>query len=97
VSTGEINGSFEKYSDRQLVFIISTMARGGFSGGPVLVAYDEENTISGTALLGVVTDSLIKNHEITESGFMAVTTIEPIHDLLEKHKLLPDFQKVEIQ
>jgi len=97
VSTGEINGLSEKYIGGQLAFIISTMARGGFSGGPVLVAYSEENTISGTALLGVVTESLIENHGTAESGFMAVTTIDPIYELLEQHDLLPDYQKLNLE
>jgi hypothetical protein len=97
VSTGEINGLLEKYNCHQLAFVISTMARGGFSGGPVIVAYSEENTISGTALLGVVTESLIENHGIPESGFMAVTTIEPIYELLEQHNLLPEYQKLKLE
>jgi hypothetical protein len=94
-SVGEVNGLLEEYHGNQLLFVISTMARGGFSGGPVLVAYDEENTITGTALLGIVTRSLIENNGNVESGFMAVTTVQPIYDLLEHHNLLPEFQEIE--
>lgn len=95
-SLGEINGLIEKYYGDQLAFIISTMARGGFSGGPVLVAYNEENKETGTALLGIVTESLVENHGNVESGFMAVTTVEPIYDLLERNHILPEFQALRL-
>ncbi len=94
---GEINGLVETYiGSRHPSFIISTMARGGFSGSPVLVAYDEQNTITGTAVLGVVTQSLIHDGKPAETGFMTVTTVEPIYDMLEHHRILPESQRIEL-
>ena len=94
---GEINGLVETYiGSKHPSFIISTMARGGFSGSPVLVAYDEENTITGTAVLGVVTQSLVHDDKPAESGFMTITTIEPIYDMLNHHGLLPKTQELEL-
>lgn len=59
-SVGEVNALIELYDgSHHPHFLISTMARGGFSGSPVLVAYNEDNPDSGTAVLGIVTQSLI--------------------------------------
>jgi len=93
-STGEINALVDLYSGtKHPHFIISCMARGGFSGGPVIVAYNEDNIDGGTALLGVVTQSLVKNGDDVENGYFAVLTVEPIFDCLEQHNLLPKCQK----
>lgn len=93
---GEINALIETRNSEHPSFIISATSRGGFSGAPVLVAYDEENTITGTAVLGVVTESLIhKSEKAEESGYMAVTSVDPIYDCLNQHRLLPDSQKLE--
>ena len=91
-SCGEVNAQIEKYTGGHPHFIISTMARGGFSGAPVLVAYDEDNPNGGTALLGLVTESLGKDGREEELGYMAVLTVEPIYDCLEQHGLLPAYQ-----
>lgn len=92
---GEINGLIETRYGKHPSFIVSSTARGGFSGGPVLVAYDEQNMITGTAVLGIVTESLVWNGKGEESGYMAVTSVEPIYDCLEQHGLLPESQKLE--
>jgi len=76
-------------------FVVSTTARGGFSGAPVLVAYDEQNKITGTAVLGVVTESLVREGAPPELGYMTVTTVEPIYDMLDYHTLLPESQRLE--
>lgn len=95
-STGEINALVDLYaSSGHPHFIISSMARGGYSGGPVIVAYNEDNTDGGTALLGVVTQSLVKNGGETETGYFAVLTVEPIYDCLEHNNLLPECQKID--
>lgn len=94
-SSGEVNALVELYGGtRHPHFIISSMARGGFSGGPVLVAYNEDNPNGGTALLGVVTQSLVKNGDLTETGYFAVLTVEPIYDCLEQHGILPAIQRL---
>lgn len=91
-SVGEVNALFDLYLGGHPHFIISTMARGGFSGSPVLVAYNEDNKASGTAVLGIVTQSLTQDHKAPEHGYMAVLTVEPIYKCLEEHKLLPACQ-----
>lgn len=93
-SSGEVNALVNLYGGTHHPhFLISSMARGGYSGGPVMVAYDEENENGGTALLGIVTQSLVKGESSAEMGYFAVLTVEPIYDCLEQHGLLPDFQK----
>lgn len=62
-------------------FVLSSMARGGFSGGPAISCYD--------FALGVITDSLSYNHAATELGYMAAITIEPILDTLGFHHISP--------
>jgi len=93
-SLGEINALVTLRDRNYVHFLVSTMARGGFSGGPVLVAYNELNQKSGTALLGLVTDSLVRDHGPTETGFMTVLSIEPIYECLERNHMLPALQKM---
>lgn len=85
---GEINAMIDKYSGRHPHFVVSCMARGGFSGGPALIAYKEYDDM-GTAVLGVVTESLTSNGQSTEAGYMAVLSVEPIYDCLKSANLLP--------
>ena len=54
------------------------MARGGFSGAPVLVAYDEQNEDGGTAALGLVTESLSENDKALTNKDLA--TSSPVVD-----------------
>jgi len=92
-SVGEINALVELYVGcKHPHFIISSTARGGFSGGPVLVAYNEDNPHGGTAALGVVTQSLARDGIEPELGYMTVLTVEPIYDCLEQHQMLPKAQ-----
>jgi hypothetical protein len=58
------------------------------------VAYNELNEKSGTALLGIVTDALVRDYGATETGFMTVLSIEPIYECLEKNGMLPAAQKI---
>jgi hypothetical protein len=91
---GEINAMIDKYSGAHPHFIVSCMARGGFSGGPALVAYNEAEDDTGTAVLGVVTESLTSDGQAAELGYMAVLTVEPIYNCLESAGLLPVAQRV---
>jgi hypothetical protein len=93
-SAGEVNALIDKYTGGHPHFIVSTMARGGFSGGPALVAYNEDNESSGTAALGLVTESLAKNDQAAELGYTAILTVEPIYDCLDHYGLLPPSQKL---
>ena len=93
-SVGEINALVDLYIGGHPHFIISTMARGGFSGSPVLVAYNEDNP-EGTAVLGMVTQSLIRDEKPEEHGYMAILTVEPIFTCLELNNMLPHSQGYE--
>ncbi|MGV9559861.1 S1 family peptidase [Streptomyces sp. NPDC003522] len=79
---GEVNAVIDPYvGSKNPLFIISPMARGGFSGGPVL-------TEDGW-LLGVVTSSLLTDHAAPELGYGAVLTIEPLWELLFENRIFP--------
>lgn len=91
-TAGEVNALIDKYTGGHPHFIVSTMARGGFSGGPALVAYNVNDPENGTAALGLVTESLNRNGQAPELGYMAILTVEPIYTCLEKHGLLPAMQ-----
>lgn len=89
-SVGEVNALIDMYTGGHPHFVVSTMARGGFSGGPALVAYNEHNLDGGTAVLGLVTKSLTRDSVASEQGYMAVLTVEPIYTCLEVHGMLPE-------
>jgi trypsin-like peptidase len=80
----EVNTYVVPRHSHQVHFIVSALARGGFSGGPALHE-------DGYAL-GVVTSSLLEGNKPPESGFMAVLSVEPIRLLLEQHGMLPACQ-----
>ncbi|WP_110513756.1 S1 family peptidase [Herpetosiphon llansteffanensis] len=80
----EINAVVDRYNVKHPHFIVSAMARGGFSGGPCLIEWDFG--------LGLVTESLVHNDQPTELGYMAVLTVEPILVCLKHHKILPQEQ-----
>jgi V8-like Glu-specific endopeptidase len=85
VSRAEINAVVDVYTANHPRFIVSSIARGGFSGGPCLVEWD--------FALGVVTQSLVQGELPAESGYMAVLSVEPIYQLLAHHKVLPAGQR----
>lgn len=95
-SVGEINSLVDLYlGSKHPHFVISTIARGGFSGAPVLVTYNEDNEDGGTAALGLVTQSLTVDEQRPEQGYLAVLTIEPIYRCLERNNMLPQAQRYE--
>lgn len=62
-------------------FVLTAMARGGFSGGVALtVEY-------ASATLGVVTQALNKDHEPTELGYLAVLSAELVVEMLDHHRV----------
>lgn len=83
-SRAEVNAVIDKYTGGHPHFIVSSMARGGFSGGPCIIEWD--------FVLGVVTESLVENDANPESGYMAVISIEPVYVCLSHHGLLPKEQ-----
>jgi S1-C subfamily serine protease len=77
-----VNAIVDTYNlSRHPYFVISTMARGGFSGGPVISEFG--------FLIGVVTDAFIKDDLPEELGHAAVMTVEPLWELLAKHEVYP--------
>lgn len=77
----QINAVVDLINIEHVHFIVSAMARGGFSGGVVLSEW-------GFAL-GVVTSSLLKNGAPEELGYLTVLTVEPILECLAANGLLP--------
>lgn len=84
-ASAEVNAIVDKYMGGHPHFVISAMARGGFSGGPCLVEWD--------FALGLVTESLVDGNKDHELGYMAVITVEPILHCLAYHKIMPSIQK----
>jgi hypothetical protein len=80
VFRGEVSAVINSLNNRRY-FVISGMARGGFSGGPV-ISVENPNTV-----LGVVTDSFVKNGETTELGFVGATSAQAVLETIEQHKL----------
>jgi hypothetical protein len=83
----EVNAVVDRYLDRHPHFVLSAMARGGFSGGLALSEY-------GFAL-GVITESAVRDGLEPEHGYFSVLTVEPIYACLAEHRLLPREQKSE--
>jgi V8-like Glu-specific endopeptidase len=77
VATGQVNATIDVWHSNYVHFVLSTMARGGFSGGVVL-------TESGAAL-GLVTESLGKSDSLVETGYMSILSIEAGAKLAETH------------
>ena len=81
VFRGEVSAVIENYHDRKRHFIISGMARGGFSGGPVVLASNPN------AVLGIVGMSLIKNTDATELGFIGAVSSSAAFETIDHHSL----------
>lgn len=81
VSKCEVNAIVDKYIGGHPHFILSSMARGGFSGGP---AISEEGIV-----LGVVTESLTANDQPTELGYMSALSVEGIYNCISHHRIVP--------
>lgn len=79
--SGEVNAALDRYTTPHVHFVISSAARGGFSGGPVI--------FRGDTLLGVVTQSLEREPDLGEPGFAVALSVEPLLDLLLEHEVLP--------
>ncbi|MBB1340033.1 trypsin-like peptidase domain-containing protein [Pseudoalteromonas sp. SR45-6] len=80
----EVNTIIDKYTGGHPHFIVSSIARGGFSGGPCLIEWN--------FTLGVVTESLVEGDNSPEAGYMAVVSIEPVFVCLSHNGILPKKQ-----
>jgi hypothetical protein len=81
-ASGEVNALIDKYAGpRHPHFIVSSTARGGFSGGPLISEFGY--------LLGVMTESLRLDSLVTELGFASAITVEPLWGLLTDNSIHP--------
>jgi hypothetical protein len=87
-ATAEVNASFQTYFDSQRVYIVSCLARGGFSGGPALTEPHH--------CMGMVTRSVLRDGQPEELGFMAVIPPLPILELLNHHSIMPAYLRKEV-
>lgn len=62
-------------------FVLSSMARGGFSGGPVFGQYGW--------LIGIVTEAFLRDDLPAELGYMAVVPVDIIARFLKRVGMLP--------
>ncbi|RZK22066.1 MAG: serine protease [Flavobacterium sp.] len=81
VSKCEVNAVVDKYTGGHPQFILSSMARGGFSGGPAIT---EDGIV-----LGVVTESLISDGKPAELGYLSVLSVEGIYNCISHHRIVP--------
>lgn len=81
VFRGEVSAIIENYQDKKRHFVISGMARGGFSGGPVVLAKNPN------AVLGVVGKSFVKGASATELGFIGAVSAGAIFETIASHNL----------
>jgi S1-C subfamily serine protease len=86
--SAEINAATGTYKDGNRYFIASSMARGGFSGGPVVL--EDFNPV----VIGLVTESFCVDDHPPELGFMAVLSVDAIILCLKKYAMIPDAQRV---
>ncbi|MBV7296398.1 S1 family peptidase [Enterovibrio paralichthyis] len=76
VASGQVNAVIDVRHSEYVHFVLSTMARGGFSGGVAL-------TKSGIAL-GLVTESLGTSSSLVETGYMSVMSIDAAIELAKE-------------
>lgn len=78
---GEVNALIQNVRVPHPYFLISSTARGGFSGAPV---------ISDTGfVIGIIVESLFGDGKPEETGFNAAITIEPLVRLLAERGVQP--------
>ena len=78
---GNVTAESDRYDAQHPHFVLSLMARSGFSGGPAISEYG--------FLLGVVTQSLIDGPRDVELGFPVAVTIEPLLQILREMGFRP--------
>ncbi|WP_254618009.1 S1 family peptidase [Vibrio metschnikovii] len=77
-----VNALINIRGSKHLSYVVSAIARGGFSGGPIIS--DDGNAI------GLVTDSLVRDSNAVETGFMACLSISAAAELALKCGWDPD-------
>lgn len=76
-ASAEIHTDINRYDTSNVHFVISSVARGGFSGAPFISEFD--------LLLGIVTEAL---YDEGSHPYMAVIAIESIYQILEREDVL---------
>ena len=75
----EVNAVVDRYDVPYPYFVISSVSRGGFSGGPVISEWG--------FLLGVLVHSLYEGDQRSELGFAAAISVEPLLNLIYESKI----------
>ncbi|MBL3658768.1 trypsin-like peptidase domain-containing protein [Fulvivirga sediminis] len=83
----EVNAVIDKYTGGHPQFILSCMARGGLSGGLSINEYGFS--------MGIIVESLTKDNEPTELGYLSVISVEPIYVMLSHHEIMPQCIKID--
>lgn len=81
VFRGEVSAVVEHQEGRERHFVISGMARGGFSGGPVV------RVANPAVVLGVVSHSLVEGDKFTEMGFIGALSAKAIFETVDHYGL----------
>lgn len=76
--SAEINSDIQRYDVPGVHFVVSSTARGGFSGAPFISEFG--------MLLGIVTEALFAQEE--QNPYMSVLAIEAIYPLLNRQDVL---------
>jgi hypothetical protein len=85
---GEVSATFVNYLDSQQTYIVSTLARGGFSGGPAITEPHHS--------LGVITRSFGLESAPAELGFMALVGALPVLEMLDANHIMPGYLRKEL-
>lgn len=80
----EVNAVIDRYDAPFVHFIVGSLPRGGFSGGPAVSEWGQ--------VLGVIVQSLLRDEAPPESGYVTVLGVEAIYGLLADHRMLPPQQ-----
>lgn len=79
----EVNAVVRLLVHPALHFVLSSTARGGFSGGPAITDEGE--------LLGIIVTSLLNNNEHETTGFCAALSVQPLLQILKQLSTRPPF------
>ncbi len=76
---GHVNAVVRSLRDRYNHFIVSSVPRGGFSGGPVISEHGY--------VLGVLTEGLYEDGQVVENGFTNAISLDPLLRLLSENDI----------
>lgn len=76
VATAEVSAVVDSYAGTGLHLILSSMARGGLSGG---VAYTPSDANGNEGVLGVITSAFVRDGVPPELGYLAVMPLQVVY------------------